>query len=146
MKIKVMITLVIIIVIVGCICIYLFEKKKTQIKPEPQKQAQQTQQAPNQQVTNNLQSPPQKFTTVTISGKVSAIAKDSIEITNGEAKNTFSLTSDIVVLSVNGAQVEKKTIADIKKDQTVSAIINQANSQIISIQIQQGTEGNKGMF
>jgi hypothetical protein len=100
----------------------------------------------SQQQTAEQSNKPQTFTTIKADGTVSQISENSIEIKNGDTKNTFSISKDTTVLSVNGSQVTKKSISDLKKDQNVSLTINQANSQIVSIQIIEGSTGGKAIF
>lgn len=82
-----------------------------------------------------VQSKSQEVTITASKGKVTLISKDAIEIDDNGVKKNFALTDGVAVLLVDAGKVEKKTIADIKKEDTVSIMTNQADNSILSIQI-----------
>ena len=131
-KQKITIVLVIPAIIILCLGIYIINNRK-KAQPVPQQQTQATQSTENSQ-TADEQNKPQTFTTTNISGTVSAITKESIEITKDGVKNSLPLTKNIPVILISKGKTEKETIADIKLGEEVSITINNANSSIVSIQ------------
>lgn len=130
-KTKALILITLILLATAGFGVYFFKQKKAQPTLQPQK----IEDVQNKQ-TENMGEPVKSQTVKTISiiGTVAAITKDSIEIKNGETKNTLPLTSDVVVISVNGEKIEKQTIADIKVGDNASIMIDQSNTKVISIQ------------
>lgn len=72
---------------------------------------------------------------IPLKGKVLNISKDSLEISTGEEKNTFTITETTLVSSVISDKIEKKQIEDVKKGDDISIIYNQDSKNILSIQI-----------
>lgn len=73
--------------------------------------------------------------TVAVIGKVTEVTLSSIEIINGEVKNTFPITDKVLVVSINTKDSGNKKITDIKKDDEVAIVLNVANSEVVGIQI-----------
>ncbi|MFZ2975698.1 MAG: hypothetical protein WA055_03710 [Candidatus Moraniibacteriota bacterium] len=145
-KTKITILIGLITIAILAVAVYMFKKsaffnpslkQKKQTQQEPEK-------IPEQKMEESTQ--PSVITTIQADGVVSQVSKDSLEITNDETKNTFILKENISVILVNGAKLEKKKISDIKKNQNVSLMINQADSQIISIQILQKVTEDQVIF
>ena len=132
-KLKVIISVLVIIVVV---VIGIVVVRKVRVKSQSAAvNHSQDQQNPNMQAPSpEKPKAPEAVKVITVRGTVSAIATDSIEVTNGQVKNTFPLTQDISVVFVDGANMQKKALTDIKKGDTVSLMINSANSSVLSIQ------------
>ncbi|MFA5777325.1 MAG: hypothetical protein WC906_02725 [Parcubacteria group bacterium] len=143
-KTKMIILIALIVFIIFATAVFMFKKTKNLFNlGEQNKQAEQLESEKQKEGQTGDFS--KSFTTIEIKGTVAAISKDSIEIQDGETKNTFSLAENIAVLSVSGSKVAKKSVSDLKKGQNVSLMLNQANSEIVSIQILEGRD-SKALF
>lgn len=132
-KTKTIILVVLILVLTVGVGVYVYNQKSAELFDLGRKS---TEVSPiGEQGKNNAQENAPTVKASTISGTVSAISNNSIEIKNGEEKNSFSLTESTPIFSVEGKKIEKKTAGDIKKGETVSIMINQADKSILSIQI-----------
>jgi hypothetical protein len=85
--------------------------------------------------TRTYQEKEPNMKTVAVDGKVTTVSATSIEIINGETKNTFPITDKVLVASINPKSAGNKRIADIKKDDAVTIVLNAANSEVVGIQI-----------
>jgi len=143
-KTKMIILIALIVFIIFATAVFMFKKTKNLFNlGEQNKQAEQLESEKQKEGQTGDFS--KSFTTIEIKGTVAAISKDSIEIQDGETKNTFSLAENIAVLSVSGSKASKKSVSDLKKGQNVSLMLNQANSEIVSIQILEGRD-SKALF
>lgn len=82
---------------------------------------------------------------IRLSGTVSKISADTIEIQNGEVKNTLSMKPGVTVISTLGEKPEKKSLAEVKAGQKVELDINQKNSSVILIRITPDSGENKSL-
>ena len=143
-KTKMIILIALIVFIIFATAVFMFKKTKNLFNlGEQNKQAEQLESEKQKEGETGDFS--KSFTAIEIKGTVVAISKDSIEIQDGETKNTFSLAENIAVLSVSGSKASKKSVSDLKKGQNVSLMLNQANSEIVSIQILEGRD-SKALF
>ncbi|MFA5777322.1 MAG: hypothetical protein WC906_02710 [Parcubacteria group bacterium] len=143
-KTKMIILIALIVFIIFATAVFMFKKTKNLFNlGEQNKQAEQLESEKQKEGETGDFS--KSFTAIEIKGTVVAISKDSIEIQDGETKNTFSLAENIAVLSVSGSKASKKSVSDLKKGQNISLMLNQANSEIVSVQILEGTN-SKALF
>jgi RNase P/RNase MRP subunit p29 len=144
-KVSLVILSLLLLILAGVV--YVGTKKKTIPQTQPQTQTtlpQETvkptaekQKASEAPVAENktYQETQPDMKTVTVTGKVVSATKDSLEIINGEVKNTLPLTPKVLVISIKGGKSETKTVADLKKNDNVAIVINAANSEVVGIQI-----------
>ena len=129
-KTKALILIPLILVATFVFGTYLFKQKQLALYSQEKQNS--------QIVDQGRKTVDEKNKTVTakiLNGKVSAIAKDSVDIESKDGKRAFSLNENTAVTLVFGEKIEKKSIADIKKGDNASVITNRDDGSVISIQI-----------
>lgn len=139
-KTKAVILILIILLLTTGVGIYIFKKNKIQTEapvPAPQVEVKQQFQEPNNGLLAEKPAPKnqESIKVTSIAGTISQISKDSIEITNGEAKVPLQINEQTPVILVEKGKTVVKKVADIKKGDKVSVMINMENSTVVSIQI-----------
>lgn len=136
-RVKTIILISIILIITLGVIVYYFNYKNIKFKPEKKQQSEQikTNESAKEDQKDDSAQQPQTITASTLVGEVSMITEDSIEITKGDVKNSYVINQKTPVFSVEGEKIERKTIKDIKKNDNVSIMTNQADNSVLSIQI-----------